>query len=326
MNKKSQAKRLQLWFGIVNILREALAKGHRRYIFASIGVHILVVVLMSWSWHSSDAVKTFEIPSSVQARVLTAAEIDELPYKQRERKQAADQKLKKELELKKKKELEVKKKRAQEKQRKLEADKKRKQEQDKKRILAEKKKAEALKAEKTKQELERKKQAAETKRLEQQKAEEAARKDAEIQDRVKKREQELEQLETIAERREQALRDKLLADRLAAMKELNASANNAPVAFDLDEKTRYLSIIKSRIESRWYVPPNSGRSYVVLRIQLLPSGELSSVKVIESSGNAALDQSALAAVRAVNKFEVPKEQRFFDEYFRSFQMSFKPPE
>jgi colicin import membrane protein len=322
MSKLSQESKLKQWLALLKIWRDGLTKGHRRYLFASVGVHVLVVVLMSWSWHSSDAVKTFEIPSSVQARVLSSAEIEELPYKQKQRQEVVDKQRKKELALKKKKELE--------KKRKLEA-KKKKQVDDQKRVLAQKKKAEQLKRAEVKKEAERKQKIADKKRLEQQAAEAAEREQEKLQDRIKRKEvaeeqEALKRLEALAESREQALRDKMLVDRLAAVKELNASDNNAPVPFDLDEKTRFLSIIKSRIESRWYVPPNSGSSYVVLRIQLLPSGELSSVKVIESSGNGALDQSALAAVNAVKKFEVPKDPKFFDEYFRSFQMSFKPPE
>jgi len=115
-----------------------------------------------------------------------------------------------------------------------------------------------------------------------------------------------------------------MAERLNALQDLKLEPIDAPVSFDMTERERYMAIIRSRIESRWFKPPGAEGLVVILQIKLLPTGELANASVRDSSGSLPLDQSALAAVRAVAKFDVPKESAFFEEYFRSFQMSFKP--
>ncbi|KXS51393.1 MAG: colicin import membrane protein, partial [Marinobacter sp. T13-3] len=61
-----------------------------------------------------------------------------------------------------------------------------------------------------------------------------------------------------------------------------------------------------------------------LQINLLPTGELVGVKILESSGNAAFDNSALAAVRSVNRYPVPESRDTFERYFRQFTIEFNP--
>lgn len=316
MRKSDDTTKLKIWLSMLGFLKQAIEKGHRRYLVASILVHVVVAILMTWSWQSTEAVKTFVIPQSLEARVLTAEEVDRLPYKQKQRQEAEaaarerENELKRKNEAKRQKEL-AKRKAAEERKKKQElAKKKAREEAQKQKVLAAKKKTEQAKK---KQEQER----LEKQRLEQQKKL--------AQEKKQTEEAESQRLQKLAKEREELLREKRLAERLKGIQDLSTpvSSDDAP-RIDADEKTRYLSIIRSRIESRWLKPLGATGDYVVLRIELFPSGELSNVRVIESSGSSALDQSALAAVRAVNKFEVPSEAAFFEKYFRSFQMSFRP--
>ena len=316
INKPSGSERFQQWLGMARHVREALTKGQRRYLVASIAVHLLVVVLMTWSWSSTEAVKTYVIPKSIEARVLTSEEVDRLPYKKKQRMEQEALKKKRQDDLRKKQQAQKKKELA-----------KKKAEAERKRKAAAKKEAERKKllADKKKQQVE--KERAEKQKREQKVKEELAKTEKERLEKTKRQEQakkEVEKLKKLAEAREQALREQRLAERLKGIEDLKSAEQTDEPIFDVDEKTRYLSIIRSRIESRWHKPPNSEGSSVLLRIELFPSGELSRVAIINSSGNSALDESALRAVRAVNKFEVPTEQAFFEKYFRSFQMSFKP--
>ncbi|KZX82145.1 hypothetical protein A3715_06410 [Oleiphilus sp. HI0009] len=294
----------------IALLKQSLTKGHRRYLTASVVLHLVVVIVLSWSWSASEAVKTYVIPASIEARVLTAEEIDQLPYKKKQRQEEQARQKKKQDELRKKKEAQRKKELA---KKKAEAERKKKiakakQEEAKKKKLAEQKRKAELEAQRKKREQKKKQEQA--KRQEPPKPVEAPKPDR--------------RLEKLAEQREKTLREQRMAERLKGIQDLKESAQSPEPVFDLDEKTRYLSIIRSRIESRWFKPPGAQNDTVVLRIRLFPTGELQSVDVIDSSGNSALDQSALAAVNAVGKFEVPKETAFFEKYFRSFQMSFKP--
>ena len=316
-NKPSGSVRLQQWLSMTKYVREALTKGQRRFLAASVGVHLLVVILMTWSWSSTEAVKTYVIPQSIEARVLTSEEIDRLPYKKKQRLEREALEKKRQDDLKKKKQAQKKKELA-----------KRKAEEERKRKAAAKKQAERKKlvADKKKQQ-QLEKDRAEKKRREQQAKEKLASAEKERQQKARQQEQaqkEVEKLKQLAEAREQTLREQRLAERLKGIEDLKAAERTDEPVLDVDEKARYLSIIRSRIESRWHKPPNSGGSSVLLRIELFPSGELSKVSIINSSGNSALDESAVRAVRAVNKFEVPTEPAFFEKYFRSFQMSFKP--
>ena len=317
INKPTGSERFKQWLGLANYAREALTRGQRRYLVASVAVHLLVVILMTWSWSSTEAVKTYVIPKSIEARVLTSQEIDQLPYKKKQRAEQ-DAKEKRRLEeLRKKKEEQKKKEQA-----KKRAEEERKRKEAKKE--AERKKA-IVEQKKKQQELE--KQKAEKAARDRQSKEEAALKERQQKELAKQRElerQEVDKLKQLADERKQKLREQQLAERLKGIEDLKAAEDSDEPVFDVDEKTRYLSIIRSRIESRWHKPPNSEGYNVVLRIELFPSGELSSAAVIKTSGNSALDESALRAVRAVGKFEVPSEQAFFEKYFRSFQMSFKP--
>lgn len=317
INKPSGSERFQQWLGLATYAKEALTRGHRRYLVASVAVHLLVIILMTWSWSSTEAVKTYVIPKSIEARVLTSQEIDQLPYKKQQRAEQ-DAKEKRRLEeLRRKKEAQRKKEEA---KKRAEEERKRKEAQKeierKKALVAQKKKQ---------QELERQK--AEKAARDKQAKENAARKERQQQEQAKQRDrerQEVERLKQLAEDRKQKLREQQLAERLKGIEDLKSAEDIEEPVFDVDEKTRYLSIIRSRIESRWHKPPSSEGYNVVLRIELFPSGELANVAVIKTSGNSALDESALRAVRAVSKFEVPKEQAFFEKYFRSFQMSFRP--
>ena len=61
-----------------------------------------------------------------------------------------------------------------------------------------------------------------------------------------------------------------------------------------------------------------------LQITLLPTGELASVKLVNSSGNTAFDNSALGAVRSLSRYPVPDNRDTFERYFRQFTIEFNP--
>src|SRR5690625_7468164 len=65
----------------------------------------------------------------------------------------------------------------------------------------------------------------------------------------------------------------------------------------------YVSLIAQRIEQNWSRPPSARVGMrVELMIQLVPTGQVVDVSVVESSGNAAFDRSAEQAVTRVGRF------------------------
>ena len=91
------------------------------------------------------------------------------------------------------------------------------------------------------------------------------------------------------------------------------------------ETMTYAAAIRQAIIEAWSRPPSARLGMQArLRVDLVPSGDLLAVTLLESSGNPAFDRSAEQAVRKVERFDVPKEIRLFEKSFRRFTLLFKP--
>ncbi|MEM8766775.1 MAG: cell envelope integrity protein TolA [Pseudomonadota bacterium] len=99
----------------------------------------------------------------------------------------------------------------------------------------------------------------------------------------------------------------------------NASAEAEAVA----QSYRYG--IYQKVVANWSRPPSARNGMeALLQVDLVPTGEVVAVNIIERSGSAAFDQSAEAAVRKARRFEVPKESAIFEQHFRRFTLLFRP--
>ncbi len=65
---------------------------------------------------------------------------------------------------------------------------------------------------------------------------------------------------------------------------------------------------------------------VVLRIRMVPTGDVLDVEIVQSSGDFAFDRAAESAVLKVNRFTELQgmEPRLFDRNFRTFLLTFRP--
>jgi colicin import membrane protein len=87
----------------------------------------------------------------------------------------------------------------------------------------------------------------------------------------------------------------------------------------------YSGQIRALIESVWRHPPSAKHDdELILRIYLVPTGEVTEVQLVESSGNRALDRSAEQAVWKVAQFPVPKDSVLFEKEFRKFKLKLQP--
>lgn len=93
-----------------------------------------------------------------------------------------------------------------------------------------------------------------------------------------------------------------------------------------DEKAMaYVGQIQADIIQNWSRPPSARNGMqTLLKVYLVPTGEVVDVSVLTSSGNDAFDRSAIQAVRKVRRFEVPGDARLFEEKFREFEVLFRP--
>ena len=83
--------------------------------------------------------------------------------------------------------------------------------------------------------------------------------------------------------------------------------------------------IYQKIVANWSRPPSARNGMEArLQVELVPTGDVVAVMLLASSGSAAFDQSAEAAVKKARRFEVPKESAIFEQYFRRFTLLFKP--
>lgn len=119
--------------------------------------------------------------------------------------------------------------------------------------------------------------------------------------------------------KQQAQERKAQAEEKAA-----AEAESAAEALADDAETAgYVDAIQGAIAQRWVRPPSARNGMLtVLAITLTPGGDVVDVKVIQSSGDKALDRSAVNAVKNVGRLPVPEGSLF--ERFRNMTFNFRP--
>lgn len=124
-------------------------------------------------------------------------------------------------------------------------------------------------------------------------------------------------------------------DLLAALQEeerLNelAQKNEKEQAAEQSQNTQdaivdHITQFQNLIQNSWRFPPSSKHDQVVLlRVFLVPTGEVADVQLLESSGNDALDRSAEQAVWKVAKFPVPQDMAIFEKNFRQITLKLQP--
>ncbi|ATI03913.1 cell envelope integrity protein TolA [Cycloclasticus sp. PY97N] len=173
-----------------------------------------------------------------------------------------------------------------------------------KNLLA-KKKAEA--AEKKKQADEKKKR----ERLAREKAEKLkAAKEKAAKEKAAKEKAAKEKAAKEQAQREQALRE------LADQEEQEIRAQEAVAS--------YTDLIRQKVERNWIQPPGdiAGLDCVV-RVRLIPGGDVIDAQVIKSSGNALFDRSVERATRKAAPLPLPNDPKMFN-FFRTLEFYFRP--
>lgn len=264
-------------------------------LFFSVSLHVLLLVLFLGNW---DFFKKEEEP--YKPHYVTATLVDLKPkakaQPQQTKEQVLDSKAYEDLKNNKK----------QDEQRRMEAEAlvQQQKEQQAKEAAAEAQKQQKIKEEQAKiAKAKAEKEAAEKKR----KAEEEARK-AEAAKKTK-REQEAQE----EQRRIQAA----LQKEAKHISDTNDDANTKS----------YEEMLIERVEQNWSRPPSARRGMeVTLEVNMLPTGVVTGLRIIKSSGDPAFDRAAEQAVRRVDRFteamQIPPD--IFEKYFRVFRFTFSP--
>jgi colicin import membrane protein len=85
-------------------------------------------------------------------------------------------------------------------------------------------------------------------------------------------------------------------------------------------------LIRERTAKGWARPPSARRRMVVvLQIETLPDGTLTSVTVVKSSGDVPFDNSAVKAVKNISPLTEMNDMKADDSQpYRSFKMTLSP--
>ena len=312
-----------------------VVKEHPRAFLYAVLAHLILVIMLVFSLDWTTTPTSAGSPKPVQAVVVDGAKVDaevarQQEAEQREEQEAAErvreleekaqkaeqqrvQEQKRLEDLKQKQVVEEKRLKEQETQRKLEQQK---LETEKKRIAEQKQKA--AEAERKKQAEEKRLAEAEAKRKIEAEAKAKADAKAKAEADAKAKADAEAKAKAAAEAKAKADAERALQEQLAAEGAALEAARNQDII------SQFVGLIGEKVQRNWIQPPTSrvGLSCVV-QVQLLPSGDVVSVQIVQSSGDAVFDRSVEAAVYRAAPLPLPPDPRMF-ESFRTVQFRFVP--
>ena len=128
-----------------------------------------------------------------------------------------------------------------------------------------------------------------------------------------------------------ALAEKQAKELLAAeqakerLNELIARSRRQEVAEVSEKVSSYMAMIQRKIMENWSRPSTARNGMEAeLEARLLPSGEITSVRIVKGSGSRAFDDSALLAVEKVRKFDLPEDAGLYERKFKRIRLHFRP--
>jgi colicin import membrane protein len=127
-------------------------------------------------------------------------------------------------------------------------------------------------------------------------------------------------------RREQERLAQQQAEREAATRAAQEAQANQIASENL-LVAEYAGIIKRVISQNWQIPPSARNGMMTeVRLQLVPTGEVVAVNIIQSSGNDVFDRSVLQAVERADRFSELQDldNAVFERNFRTFTLVFRP--
>ena len=138
---------------------------------------------------------------------------------------------------------------------------------------------------------------------------------------LRRRQQELDEM--------QAQMDKELMEREAAAVESQKNVINDPnQEVVANEIQKFVANLQNLVGRNWIKPPGTLKVKdlkCVVNVRLMPTGDVLTVNVIQSCGNARLDRSVEAAVKKAAPYPIPADKNIFDK-IREIQFEFIPPQ
>jgi len=155
-------------------------------------------------------------------------------------------------------------------------------------------------------------------REEQQRRQEQERQEQQRQEQQRQEQQRQQELAAQQERERQQ----------RAQQEAAAQAQAAAAAAQEGEAVMsYTTLIHDLVQQQWSRPPSARNGMMaVLRIRLVPTGEVIDVEVVQSSGDGAFDRAAMTAVNRVGTIRELQgmDPQLFNRNFRTLLLTFRP--
>ena len=253
---------------------------------AAVALHCLVLGFILY-WNTASDSSEFEL---VQPTVIKSLFIDENPQL-RERRRLERQQIQR------RREEDQRRQQQQEQQRQLEEEQQRQQEEERQRQIEEERQRRQLLEQQRQQEL---RDQAERERLE---------------------EEERRRREELAAREQQRQREE------AELARLMEEAATAAARTEFEVVQSGVALIQQSVEKAWNRPPSARNGMrAVLRINMLPTGEVTDVAITQSSGDAPFDRSATNAVYSAQPFSELRQMpiNIFNDNFRTLTLIFQP--
>lgn len=299
-----------------------VVKEHPRSFAYAVLAHLVLVAMLVFSldWSPKPPAAGAPSPEPVQAVVVDSAKVDAEVQRLQDEQQRKEREAAERVKQLEEKAKQAEAARAKEQQRLEELKQKQMQEeqrlkeQEAKRRLEEQKQAEAKRlaeAEaKRKMEAEAKRKAeAEAKA----KAEAEAKRKAEAKAKAEAEAKRKAEAEAQRKAAEKALQDQLAAERQAMEAQRNQGIIN-----------QYVGLIVDKVQRNWIQPPSSRLGlFCMVQVRLIPGGDVASVQIVQSSGDAAFDRSVEAAVYRAAPLPIPPDPALADS-FRTLQFRFAP--
>ncbi|MFT0212999.1 cell envelope integrity protein TolA [Pseudomonas sp. F1_0610] len=166
----------------------------------------------------------------------------------------------------------------------------------------------------------KRKQAEEKRKTEEakRKAQAEAKRKAEAEAK-RKRDKEAAERKALEDRKAAALAEMMGED--VQYQQTTAQTQGNQIAGSIDD------LIRRLVNEAWIIPPSARKNMrLSLRISMLPDGTIANVSLLSSSGDKAVDNSAISAVKSVRR--IPEIQQLdratFDRLYRQRDFTFSP--
>jgi colicin import membrane protein len=178
-------------------------------------------------------------------------------------------------------------------------------------------------------EQERLKREEEARRQEEQKQLEEQRRAEELRREEQRRAEELRREEERRERAAAAERERQQQEAQRKQREADESKRRAEAAARAAQQKLiddWRARIQAKVTARIVMPPDlKGRPEGVYEVTVLPGGDILEIQLKRSSGVPAYDAAVERAINLSSPLPVPDDSDLFQQYFRKFNFTFKPP-